>query len=323
MFGHFQSPRVDATGVRNAHARFEDHGDLEISGPYRLEHFELFLIGKPAAPNLEVVTLEEALQNGTAAVTELNDARVETVVVENTGRLPLFIHAGDVIRGGRQDRATVADVIIPVGAGKTEVNVFCVERGRWEGGHKFHASDYTVTTKDLRLSIRLKRNQGEVWDSVAVSKDSIRMSLKDLRAARSTSLSEELASDKVQARVRQWEKALAPLIQQRPNASGMAFAINGRINTIDVYHNPAIFRKMFRKLLRSYAVEALSHRPRDGGGAVSPEQVSEAMLSARMGKAVEEPVNEYNKVLVVDGEESALFHSFYEKHPVHLQVIRK
>lgn len=323
MFGSFRAPEVDAARVRKAHVRLEDQGDLQVSGPYRLEHFELFFIEKPAAPDFEVVTLEEALQNGTATVRELDQPRVEAVVVENRGSLPLFIHAGDVIRGGRQDRAAVADVIIPPAAGSAEVRVFCVERGRWEGGQKFHASDYTVTSKELRLSIRLKKDQGEVWDSVVTSKDSIRMSLKNLRAARSTSLAEELTSEEVRSRVRRWERALVPILQRHPGASGLAFAVSGRINTIDVYHSPAIFRKMFRKLVRSYAVEALSQRPGEAFGPVPPEQVCEAMLNARLGKAAEEPVDEHNKVVLVDGAESVLFHSFYGKQPVHLQVIRK
>src|SRR5439155_384601 len=58
-------------------------------------------------------------------------ARVNPLVIENPGKLPLLVLAGTVVRGGKQDRQIGADFVIE--AGKTvPVDAFCVEHGRWD-----------------------------------------------------------------------------------------------------------------------------------------------------------------------------------------------
>jgi hypothetical protein len=54
-----------------------------------------------------------------------------TLLIENNGPLDLFIHIGDLVKGGRQDRTIGVDFIVPSKSGRLPIPVFCVEQARW------------------------------------------------------------------------------------------------------------------------------------------------------------------------------------------------
>jgi len=60
-------------------------------------------------PNYTV--LEEAMESQTGLVHETGN--VNEQLIENTGETDLFIQAGDIVKGGRQDRTLGADFIVP------------------------------------------------------------------------------------------------------------------------------------------------------------------------------------------------------------------
>jgi hypothetical protein len=51
--------------------------------------------------------------------------------------------------------------------------------------------------------------------------------------------------------------ALLPSIRKHKDAVGLAVAINGKMAAADVYASPALFEALSRKLMESYALEAL------------------------------------------------------------------
>ncbi|MGO9785418.1 MAG: ARPP-1 family domain-containing protein [Stellaceae bacterium] len=42
----------------------------------------------------------------------------------------MFAQAGDIVKGGQQDRALTASLLLPPRSGRTRLAVFCVEHGR-------------------------------------------------------------------------------------------------------------------------------------------------------------------------------------------------
>jgi hypothetical protein len=53
---------------------------------------------------------------------------------------------------------------------------------------------------------------------------------------------------------------LLPRLEQSRDATGLVVAINGEITAADVYGSPALFHRLARKLIESYALEALLAR---------------------------------------------------------------
>jgi hypothetical protein len=51
---------------------------------------------------------------------------------------------------------------------------------------------------------------------------------------------------------------LAPITEGKNDVIGYAFAINGKINSAEVYYSNALFRRFWPKLLRTSAIEAVA-----------------------------------------------------------------
>src|SRR6185437_14029043 len=104
-------------------------GDYRISGPYTEGNLTIFLLhGKDAIPDKKYLTLAEALEQKKAVVHETKN--VNEVSVENlSADADLYLEAGDIIKGGQQDRIISMDLIIKPKSGKVPLPCFCVEAG--------------------------------------------------------------------------------------------------------------------------------------------------------------------------------------------------
>src|SRR5580698_8913098 len=105
--------------------------NLKISGPYSHENLGIFLIhGADAFNGSRFIALEEAFEQACVGVHETGT--VGQLEIENlSGTLDLYIQAGDVVKGGRQDRTLGVDFVLPAKSGRVAVPSFCVESGRW------------------------------------------------------------------------------------------------------------------------------------------------------------------------------------------------
>src|SRR3982750_4118434 len=87
--------------VLNAEAQSNGY---RISAPYSYKNLTVFLIyGKDELKNKNILTLQEALDRKIFAVYETSD--VNELQVENKSKdFEVFIQAGDIVKGGKQDR---------------------------------------------------------------------------------------------------------------------------------------------------------------------------------------------------------------------------
>jgi hypothetical protein len=106
-------------------------GAQRISGPHVHANLAIYFLHGADAPGSDKVplTLAEALSKGSVQVTETG--RVNELRVENTGDEEVFIQAGDIVKGGRQDRVLVVSLLLPPRSGAVPISSFCVEPGRW------------------------------------------------------------------------------------------------------------------------------------------------------------------------------------------------
>ena len=164
---------------------------LSIAGPYTHENLSIFLlVGADALDGNRFIPLDEALEQKCVTVHETGD--VGQLEVENLSELfDLYIQAGDVVKGGRQDRTLGVDFVLPAKSGRVPIPSFCVESGRWhrragEDVGSFSSSKSYLASKKLRMAAKLSKNQGEVWQKVAETQEDLSASLdKPLYAAAS------------------------------------------------------------------------------------------------------------------------------------------
>jgi len=185
------------------------------------------------------------------------------------------VQAGEIVKGGRQDRVLSSDLVLPPKSGKVEIGSFCVEHGRWtkrgaEEADRFASSEAYLAHKDLKMANN-KGDQGEVWQNVQRVQEKLSANLKgEVRGAQSgSSLQLTLESERVRKGVEGYVSALGPLLEKHADAVGYVFAINGTLNSAELYASPVLFRALWPKLIRANAVEAVAER-RDGAPHTPP-----------------------------------------------------
>jgi hypothetical protein len=159
------------------------------------------------------------------------------------------------------------DFVVPARA-RVPVPSFCVERGRWhrranEETGAFSSAKHYLSSKGLKVASRLRRDQQAVWGEVAEAQGKL-ASAVDAKVADDVSPSGyELTLDHAKVRDRRaaYVTALATIVDVRPDTVGFLFAVNGQINSAEVYASAGLFRKYWRKLLESAAVEAVAELP--------------------------------------------------------------
>jgi hypothetical protein len=99
------------------------------SGPFVHENLAVYFVHGKGADGPVPLTLQEALAKGYVQVVETG--HVNELQIENTGGEAVFIQAGDIVKGGRQDRVLTVSLLLQPKSGRVPIASFCVEQGRW------------------------------------------------------------------------------------------------------------------------------------------------------------------------------------------------
>src|SRR5262249_44051686 len=141
---------------------------------------------------------------------------------------------------------------------------FCVESGRWsqrgqESAGHFSNSNDQLATKELKLAAKYRNQQAEVWNRVAQAQEKLATNLKSSVKSNesASSLQLTLENKELLQAAGAYTKALSGIIEGDQDVIGYAFAINGKLNSADIYASSALFRKLWPKLLKAAAIEAI------------------------------------------------------------------
>lgn len=241
---------------------------LRISGPYVYENLDLYLVhGRDQLAGRKLVPLAQALARKQVVVRETGN--VSQLTIENLSDQEVYVQAGEIVKGGRQDRVLSIDLILPPKSGQVGVASFCVERGRWqkrgtEAADHFASSEEQLAHKDLKMANH-RGEQAGVWASVGRVQQKLASNLGgDVRSEQSaSSLQLTLENDRVQKGIEGYLRAFVPLPSAHPDALGFVFAIDGVLNSAELYGSPALFRELWPKLIRATAVEAVAEGRRE------------------------------------------------------------
>ena len=242
--------------------------------------------------------MQEALAKGQVKVSETGS--VNELTVENVGTDEVFVQAGDIVKGGRQDRVLSVDLLLPPHSGRVrdrgvlrrtrpldgtrqggrqailERRVgHAVARGEarhagLRGGAAFAAGRRPVSSGVLMLYPDVAVRQGEIWAKVKETQDRLSHSVGApvAAAASPSSLQLSLENEKLKQAQEAYIGALQGAGESGDDVVGYVFAINGKINSGDVYASNALFRKMWPKLLAANVTEAIGNK--DAAGAAPP-----------------------------------------------------
>ena len=287
-----------------------------ISAPYTYKNLTIFLIhGKDSTNKKNIVTLQEALKMGIFRVFETSE--VNELMVENISRtFDVFIQSGDIVKGGKQDRVLAISIIIPARSGRVSIEAFCVESGRWqkregEDSQQFSSSEERIVSKDLKLAANAARSQQEVWGKVAEAQKKLSDNVGGdvTRNASATSLQLALENRKVTATADEYIRTLSSLVAGKPDVIGYAFAINGEINSADIYVSNHLFVKLWPRMLKAAAIEAVAEKSDANVNAPSPKPsaIQGFISEAEKGRAKERSTSGKSKVVTRENDGNTMF----------------
>jgi len=318
--------------------------DFRLSGPYTHDNLSIFLIhSSQTQPHRDFLTLEQALDQKKVVVYETGN--VNELSIENLSSKAVYVNSGDIVKGGQQDRVFPDDYVLPPMSGKVPISSFCVEPGRWtrrgsERADRFASSTDGLPTKDLKLAARQKRDQQEVWKEVATARQELaetfsRTDGTHLLAASgsgagggvasqsavqvhgfsppiatSTSMQMTVEAKPVIDATRAYIKNLSKIVEGRRDVAGYAFAINGKLNSADIYGSPELFRSMWPKLLKSSAVEAVAGLQKEKKPSAPDGGLVKAMFAdAENGRQSSKQIASQLQVVMKETENAVLFES--------------
>lgn len=121
--------------------------------------------------------------------------------------------------------------------------------------------------------------QGEVWRNVSKVQEQLGAVLSaDVKSDKSkTSLQLALENEKLKGAQAAYLAVLDPAVMKEGDVIGVVIAVNGHLSGADIYPSNGLFRKMWPKIARAAATEALSHRAKTN---VSDGKTADASPSA-------------------------------------------
>jgi ARG/rhodanese/phosphatase superfamily protein len=288
--------------------------DYHLSGAYTHKNLTIFLIhGKNLIEGKTPLTLQEALEQKKVIVYETKE--VNELSIENVSSEDVYVQSGDIVKGGQQDRLLAVDLIVPPKSGKIPIAAFCVEQGRWskrgdEQAAHFDSSADAAPTKDIKLAAKRANSQSGVWKNVSVAQEKMSRNLSVTVNSSSSPSSLQLAveNNTVQENASGYTQALLKIVDGKADVIGYAFAINGNVNSADVYASTGLFLKLWPKLLKANAVEAIAELRNDAKfEPATVDQVKSFIAEAEAGKSAEKEVTGRIELSTREDEKNILF----------------
>lgn len=307
--------------------------NYRISGPYTHENLTIFLVhGNDQMPGKNFLTLQEALAQNKVRVYETK--AVNELAIKNFSNQDVYVQAGDIVRGGEQDRMISIDFIVPPRSGRMPIAAFCVESGRWskrgeEQAAYFSSSENAAATKELKLAAKSTQSQSAVWEKVSAAQAKLSVNVQSVAASVVSPTSYELSVEttRVKETVASYVNALNSILRNKPDVIGFAFAINGHVNSADIYASHALFAKLWPKLLKATAVEAIAERDQTAKAEPVVDETIHAFLAdSERPKSKAKEVTPRVRVVTREDETNAFFETQDRSQKdgwVHRNYIRK
>jgi hypothetical protein len=250
--------------------------EARLGAPRAHANLAVFPLWTAAPDARPYMTLDEALESGKVRVTEVSQGgSVPELCLVNDADRPVLLLDGEELRGAKQNR--VLNLTILAAAGKTiVVPVSCVEQGRWaHQSAAFSSSDQILYARsraakagDVSGSLARRgqalSDQGAVWASI------------NAKMARLGTRSPTHAMEDIYFALRGGLDAFVAALRPEPEQTGVVFSLNGSIAGLELFDHPDAMAKMFPKLVRSWALDAIEDAP--DGVSIPPTQAAREFL---------------------------------------------
>ena len=245
--------------------------NYEIDKPISHKGLQVFLISGPSEiKNSTYTTLDQAMKTEVVTVNETGN--VGELSIKNNGNKPVYIHSGDIVKGGKQDRTIAHDMVIPPNSKTIPLKSFCVEQSRWrqrgsEDVSKFSGNSRMLSSKELRYAAKYKGNQSDVWSNVSKEQSKLNRNISKLRGKNvdvkqnesASSLQLTLENEELKKVKSGMKEKFDSLLTRDEKTIGYAYAINGKVYGVEMFNNKKLLKDLWGKLSHSIMDEAVAN----------------------------------------------------------------
>jgi hypothetical protein len=209
------------------------------------------------AIGLDYIMLDEALSEELIEVVEVSEqGTVPELKVVNKSPCMILILDGEELVGAKQNRIVNTTILIQEKT-TTVIPVSCVEQGRWAHTSPRFDSEKRLMTAQLRAMKseqvhRSIRTSDDFYSDQAAIWKEISRKARRMRAESPTMAMSEIY-EKKRAALNGYINHFRLVEMQ----VGAVFMINGKVVGLDCFGKPETFSKVFRKLVESYALDAI------------------------------------------------------------------
>lgn len=171
--------------------------------------------------------------------------------------------------------------------------------------------------------------QGQVWDEVGRFQNGLEGQLgKRLRNNQSpSSLQLTVENEEVRKSVRSYIKALSSATKDKKDVVGFAFAVNGNINSVEIYANNELFSKLWSRLLEAAALEArMELNEKEKPSSVTPPEVLSFLKNADAKKPIQIGATDRIRIVMTETSQCFYFQTLDRKRqdaPIHRSYLKK
>lgn len=242
---------------------------IELGQAIAYKNMTIFPLVVKKMSNQSYTTLDQALKKGWLKIREIGSGEVNSVEMKNTSAHMVFIMTGEIISGAKQDRMLGEDLLLPAHSGWVRAPVYCVEHGRWTHVSPEFKSEELLAPNALRKTAKITERQSDVWDEIASRQDRLGIA-SETRTVRAS-----YADDKVQAEINEYVQQFERIPVLSHSTVGVIVTTGDRIICCDIFANNTLLTKLWKKLVKSYAMDAL-----DGDKATVTKDMVMAFLAS-------------------------------------------
>jgi len=257
--------------------------DYKLSGPYSSKNLQIYLLsGANKAEKWPFLAVHDAIEQKKAKIAETGD--VNQLSITNKSDQVVFIHSGDILKGGNQDRMSQYDAMIPPRQ-TLALAAFCVEQDRWTKRGEESSENFAVPKPSslpsyfpakmkrspalqgatngcigpMISAARLAGDQSAVWNTVSKAQSDLGYStganVKDSRSDSSFELT--LEGPAMQKARLPYIDPLSDLPEKSETSIGYLAFVDGKYVAGDSYISHDLFMKMWPKMLCVRATDAI------------------------------------------------------------------
>ncbi len=206
---------------------------------------------------LDYITLDEALGQGLIEIAEIDgNGSVPELKLTNKSEKMILILDGEELVGAKQNRIVNTTMLIPP-MEVVVIPVSCVEQGRWVYKTERFYSEERLAPPALRAmkaehmghtiqeSGEYRSDQGAIWQQISE------------KASRRGAQSNSMAMAEIYNQDKPALKSYFEHFQLVESQVGAVFLINGKLVGMDCLGKTDTFVKVFKKLVESYALDAV------------------------------------------------------------------